>query len=144
MKSGLIVKGIKEARASILKMDAGKAVKMQAMLDKIGFHLLGKAMMSSPVDTGRFRANWRTGRPPKMAGSVAEVYIANTLPYSGVLEYGSPVGGKPWASPGAKTVVSAGRIFSKQAPDGVLEKHITPRLLDSIGADLLRGVSSLG
>lgn len=67
---------------------------------------------TSPVDTGRFRANWVFGRSlpqgtvdatdisgaatiAKIAGQVTslkaggEVWIVNNLPYAGKLEYGS-------------------------------------------------------
>lgn len=68
-------------------------------------------VMGSPVDTGRFRANWQFGKVlpqgtldqvdktgaatiARMAGQVTsvkaggEVWIVNNLPYAGKLEYG--------------------------------------------------------
>jgi hypothetical protein len=68
-------------------------------------------VLGSPVDTGRFRANWQFGRVlpqgaldqvdksgaaaiARMAGQVTsvkaggEVWIVNNLPYAGKLEYG--------------------------------------------------------
>jgi hypothetical protein len=80
----------------------------------IALDAFGRIATRSPVDTGRFRANWRLNvgsvdytttegvtakapsLPEKVAGTV--LYISNNLPYARRLEYG----------------------WSKQAPQGMV------------------------
>lgn len=76
---------------------------------KIALELLKKVTMKSPVDTGRFRANWMVGiggadetaidstvNDAMMRGSVVlagykslkQIHISNNLPYAAALEHG--------------------------------------------------------
>lgn len=97
---------------------------------------LRRIVLRSPVDTGRFRGNWRlsvsapdttttTATDPTGAGLLArgrafvqrlrlrdDAIIANSLPYAATIEYG----GYPNPSKGTKTVGG----FSRQAPQGVV------------------------
>ena len=88
---------------------------------KITFELFSRVIMKSPVDTGRFRGNWFTqigsvssnvnhslfdksgSVALNQAGAIAAkieagdvIYMSNSLPYAGRLEYGysqqAPVG----------------------------------------------------
>jgi hypothetical protein len=90
--------------------------------------LLGR----SPVDTGRFRGNWRigvnvvdltaneetapAGEPAGMTAKLGEakfgdtIYLTNNLPYAGVLENGMP----------GVTYADGRKAHSPQAPTGVL------------------------
>ncbi len=70
----------------------------------VALDVYGRVVLRSPVDTGRFRANWRisvgsldlttspgvTAKPPILPGKVAGqvIYISNNLPYARTLEYG--------------------------------------------------------
>lgn len=96
-------------------------------------------VLGSPVDTGRFRANWQFGRVlpqgtldqvdksgaaaiARMAGQVTsvkaggEVWIVNNLPYAGRLEYG----------------------YSQQAPSGMV--RITLANLPAALEQYIRGL----
>lgn len=76
---------------------------------KIALELLKKVTMKSPVDTGRFRANWMVGiggadetttestvNDAMMRGSIVltayralkQIFITNNLPYAAALEHG--------------------------------------------------------
>ena len=76
---------------------------------KIALELLKKVTMKSPVDTGRFRANWMTGiggadetttestvDDAVMRGSIIlsayrdlkQIHLSNNLPYAAALEHG--------------------------------------------------------
>ena len=76
---------------------------------KIALELLKKVTMKSPVDTGRFRANWMVGiggadetttdstvNDAMMRGSIVltgyknlkQIHISNNLPYAAALEHG--------------------------------------------------------
>jgi len=81
---------------------------------KIALELLKKVTMKSPVDTGRFRANWMVGiggadetttentvNDSMMRGSIVlaayralkQIHISNNLPYAAALEHGqAPLG----------------------------------------------------
>ncbi len=76
---------------------------------KIALELLKKVTMKSPVDTGRFRANWMVGiggadetttentvNDAVMRGAIVltgyktlkQIHISNNLPYAAALEHG--------------------------------------------------------
>lgn len=74
----------------------------------------------SPVDKGSYRADWEYKNVSE-AGSMSAIRITNNMPYSGVLEAGSPVGKKPWKSAGPLTVEVGGRIWSRQMPEPVAQ-----------------------
>ena len=93
----------------------------------------------SPVDTEAYRASWEPLIFSTKGNTFFSTTFANKMPYSGPLDYGSPVGGKPWPSPGPKTVVGKdGRIFSKQAPEGVSSKVITEETLNTMVDDIIK------
>lgn len=114
-----------------------EAAKDQAELvaKKITIELFSRVIEKSPVDTGRFRANWNCsigspnlstsestdksarGEPSvsKMTGQVLNfdmsdqsVFLTNNLPYAGVLEYGR----------------DNGKSGSIQAPNGMVRISI--------------------
>ena len=81
---------------------------------KVMLDLFSRVIMKSPVDTGRFRANWNVGygSPDKTTTNATDnslgrvtneistakiggsIYLSNSLPYSHVLEFGR-ASGKP-------------------------------------------------
>lgn len=114
-----------------------------AFVQKIALTLLNKVMMKSPVDTGRFRANWMVGigasdesvveveesdahgtvSPSAMSRGQQKlatlafgipVHVSNNLPYAGILENG----GYPLKPKGGEGKTVNG--FSTQAPQGML------------------------
>lgn len=106
-----------------------------AFVQKIALTLLNKVTLKSPVDTGRFRANWMVGIGSADGTTTDEtdnaavekgqqklatlafgvpVHISNNLPYAGILENG----GYPLKPKGGEGKTING--FSTQAPNGVL------------------------
>ena len=115
------------------------AAKMQADLEtvvrKSTFDMYTRVKQKSPVDTGRFRTNWNVSQgavntattestdQTRADTEIAKVwtlpiggvmYMANSLPYARVLEYGGYP--NPPKNPTGKTVGG----FSKQAPQGMV------------------------
>ena len=86
----------------------------EIMARKVMLDLFSRVIMKSPVDTGRFRANWNVGygspdttttnSTDSALGKVTKeivsaelggkIYLSNSLPYSHVLEFGR-ASGKP-------------------------------------------------
>lgn len=114
-------------------------VNVKAVVRKIAFELFRKAILKTPVDTGRARANWgvaigapNIGSPTDavdQSGTAAltsaaqgvqswqgqgSIFMTNNLPYIGRLEYG----GYP-SPPKVATGKTAGG-FSIQAPNGMV------------------------
>jgi hypothetical protein len=117
------------------------AEKMKADLElvvrKSTLEIFRGVTLKSPVDTGRFRANWnvsygavdmttttsteqtRADREVQKALTLpvgGTVYMANSLPYARVLEYG--LYPNPPKKPTGKTVNG----FSRQAPAGMVRR----------------------
>lgn len=75
---------------------------------------------NAPVDSGKFKDAWEYDISSSGKGLMATV--SNDTVYASAIEFGSTPGQKPWPSPGPKTVVSGGRIYSSQAVGGTIEK----------------------
>ena len=88
---------------------------------------------------GSYRAAWqietKTG-----SGVIFEARLTNNLPYAYPLDYGSPVGKKPWPSAGPKTVENKGKVYSKQAPKGVSTTVFTDSFLDLVTRDVTKSI----
>lgn len=111
-----------EFALSLAKFAEQAPAQARAVVRKVATDVLTKTVLRSPVDTGRFRANWVTtfGAPgvrttadvdPTGQGAILrgtatigraygdfDIYITNSLPYAIPLEYG----------------------YSKQAPAGMV------------------------
>ncbi len=76
----------------------------------------------SPVkrESGGLSFSGGTGDGPVQRRSVGYSF-GNTAPYSHILETGSTPGKKPWPNVGPRTVLKDGRIYSSQAPGGIME-----------------------
>jgi len=119
------------------------AEKVQADLEtvarKVTFDLYSSVVYMSPVDTGRFRANWNVSvdsvdtatsqstdknRAPTEVAKVLELpvggvyFLSNSLPYAQVLEYG--LYPNPPKHPTGKTVNG----YSRQAPAGFVRVSV--------------------
>lgn len=103
----------------LLEFQKSVAGLAKVALAKTALDLTAAFTLNSPVDTGIFRAEWDFLEGPVSPGVLAQVTVTNRMPYAGVLDEGSPVGGIPWASEGPKTIEKDGRIWSKQAVGGV-------------------------
>ncbi|TSA15029.1 MAG: HK97 gp10 family phage protein [Comamonadaceae bacterium] len=117
-------------KAAFAKRIAAIQAKVNAVPGKVAFELLHSVVMKSPVDTGRFRANWRVGADnvnvaidalpnvnPLALGNAflrkfragQTIYITNSLPYARKLEYG-------WSKQAPQGMV---RITILEAPDAI-------------------------
>lgn len=115
----------------------------QAALKVVGFSAVALAMTKSPVahkNGGTFRAAWQL-QDYAGSGCVAGVEIVNNLRYSRPLEYGSKLGSRPWPNAGPLTVVTDGRVFSRQAPEGVLTPELEG-LKKKAAETILKGLMS--
>lgn len=85
----------------------------------------------SPVDSGDYKGSWSS----QSNGYYGEIY--NDKIQGKSIEFGSRPGNKPWPKIGEKTVLTNGRIFSKQAPIGTIDKVFNEinvkRFAESIG-----------
>lgn len=70
----------------------------------------------SPVDSGEYKGSWES-QSSGYSGT-----ISNDKVQGKSIEFGSRPGNKPWPNTGKKTVSTNGRIFSKQAPTGTINK----------------------
>lgn len=100
-------------RASFARQIKAIQLKLDAIPGKVALELLGSLVEKSPVDTGRFKANWTISdiKPGSVIPDPADgiealksfrpgnsIFISNNLPYARKLEYG----------------------WSKQAPSGMV------------------------
>ena len=123
---GIELRGLVDVTGRLARIQSGMSEKAAAALNIVGFSAVAIAQLKSPVahkDGGTFRAAWQVQQYAG-AGCIAGVEVQNNLKYSRPLEYGSKQGSRPWPNAGPLTVVNNGRVFSKQAPEGVL----TPEL----------------
>ena len=77
--------------------------------------ILAKIIKATPKDTGDARQAWSL-----INASSESLTFQNPLAYAIPLEYGSALGSKPWPSTGPKTVEMSGRVYSSQAPGGIV------------------------
>lgn len=108
---------------------------LDTVVRKSTLEVFGAVVKKSPVDTGRFRANWNvshgvvdtsTTASTNQGRAVTEVqkaltlptggvvYLANSLPYARVLEYGE------YPNPPKKGKGKTAGGFSRQAPQGMV------------------------
>jgi len=83
---------------------------------------------NTPVDKGALRAAWQLDF--KQTSDSYQGEINNSLPYAVPIEVGSTPGKRPWKSPGPKTVLSEGKIYSSQAVGGVVNKVVDDKSID--------------
>jgi hypothetical protein len=91
-----------------------------------------KAVMSAtPVFTGETRKSWTPVR--KVSGGYS---FSNPLVQADVLDKGSSPGQKPWPSPGPRTTLYRGKIYSSQAPGGILYTADVERIANEVASEL--------
>jgi len=91
---------------------------LQRRLENFSEDIMGDIQKNSPVDSGHFRSRWHKTMSKSM------VTISNDSPYAKIIEFGSTPGESPWPSVGKKTVMFEGKIYSSQAPGGVLQRTL--------------------
>lgn len=90
--------------------------------------------MLAPVDKGDFRESWESS----IIGSSAT--FSNRQPYAAAIEFGSAPGYDPWPSPGQKTTVSGGRIYSTQAVGGTINKVFDEKAVNAFAEKLAKSI----
>jgi hypothetical protein len=60
----------------------------------------------------------------------------NPTPQAWHLEYGSEAGKRPWPSAKSRTVYNDGRVYSSQAPEGIVAKANAEEIADQIATEL--------
>jgi len=113
------------------------------IVTKFGMDLYGSIVKMSPVGEvhgGRFRGDWQfdVSSSPR---SLVIFTIFNRMPYAGPVSYGSVVGKAPWPSAGPRTVENAGRVYSSQAPFGVVEPAFNSLPIDKLRNEILRALT---
>ena len=107
---------------------------LDALIKHLALEIRAKMLQSTPRDTGTAKKSWspvkRESGGLSFSGGLGDGPVArqsfgysfgNTAPYSHILESGSTPGSKPWPSAGPRTVEKGGRIYSSQAPGGIME-----------------------
>lgn len=136
--------------ADQLKQFSAKATTANNELVRaVSTKLFNSIVLSSPVDTGRFRGNWQISYDapilteterldPTGAAAVADIaavlqpkagraYLTNNLPYAEVIEFGGypdPVLRGTWVKGQGYVIKSIGG-YSKQAPAGMVRVNMT-------------------
>lgn len=80
----------------------------------------------------RTKASWTAIRKDEGGYS-----FENPTPQARPLEYGSEAGESPWPSAKSRTVYNDGRIYSSQAPEGILAKAKADEIASKIASELL-------
>lgn len=81
---------------------------------------------ATPRDTGLAKATW--GQIEQHSGGLS---FANPQAYAIPLQFGSKPGEPPWPGVGPKTVMHGGRIFSSQAPGGMVETVNLDKIIEA-------------
>ena len=74
----------------------------------------------APIDKGDYKASWKLDE--NSASNSISVEFYNSMPYGFAIERGSTPGQRPWPSPGPRTILNNGKIYSKQAVGGTIDK----------------------
>ena len=124
--------------------------KIDALIKQLSKQIRSRFIQATPRDSGTAMRSYSIikrnlgglsfsgGAPGPVQRRAISYSFGNVTPYAGVLEKGSVRGRKPWPSPGPRTVLENGRIFSSQAPGGMMEsgeienyiKQALPQLIE--------------
>lgn len=99
-------------------------IDLETVARKITFDLFSKVNLRSPVDTGRFRANWN------VSYGVPDVsFTDNTNQNRATAEIGKaltlPVGGVTWMANGLPYATRLEYGYSQQAPAGMVRVSVS-------------------
>ena len=136
---GITVKGVEKTIRHLDDLETKKGKRAQTALRKAGLDYLRIFLMKSPVDSGRFRSEWQLSKYSSPT-SIAAVKLSNRTIYGAPLELGSKPGSRPWPSAGPGTVSFAGRIYSKQAPGGIVGPTLKERPASRLATDIMNAV----
>lgn len=133
------VRGFDAAAERLARVeDAVSRDGLSRALRGVSLRVYTEILTRSPVDTGRYRANWS---PPNVSesGDVVEAVIRNNLKYAHPVTYGSVKGQRPWPKAGPKTVEQDGRVYSSQAVGGVIDP-VLDGWADAVMDEILKGL----
>lgn len=107
---------------------------LDSLVKELAIAVRTRMIASTPRDSGRAARSWSgikresggmsfnggTGDGP-VQRRIAGYSFGNSAEYAHILETGSTPGKRPWPSVGPRTTLEGGRIFSSQAPGGMIE-----------------------
>lgn len=93
----------------------------------------------APVDSGDFRDSWESSSIAKGQNSLSAKIFNNEI-YASAIEFGSTPGEKPWPSPGPKTRMSGGRIYSSQAVGGTINKALSDKNINGFAREVAKSI----
>jgi hypothetical protein len=97
--------------------------KLDLVIQKATLDLFGAVVKKSPVDTGRFRANWNVSRGAPDASTTASTNQGRaTIEVTKALSY--PVGGVVWLTNGLPYARRLEHGWSGQAPAGMVRLSV--------------------
>ena len=94
--------------------------KINELVRQIAGKIRNRVITESPVGEhlgGRLKRSWT--QLSKHEGGLS---FKSTAPYAHVIHRGSKPGSPPWPSPGPRTTLQKGRIYSSQLPGGFLQE----------------------
>ena len=97
--------------------------KLDELTRAVAMKVRSEVVKLTPRDTGKAKTSWT--QVSKIEGGWS---FGNPMVYAKYLEKGSEIGQRPWPSAGPRTVEQGGRIYSSQAPLGILEQIQLKRL----------------
>lgn len=75
--------------------------------------LRDEARLRTPIDSGKARSRWS-----RVMRDQDSFYTELRIPYGFALDRGSLLRHRPWPSPGPKTTLFKGKVYSTQVADG--------------------------
>lgn len=104
------------------KLAARTGLKLDTVARKVTLDLFTSVVQKSPVDTGRFKANWNVGTTPNVS------FTASTNASRGLSEaqkaIGIPAGGVVYLSNGLPYARRLEYGYSRQAPAGMVRLSV--------------------
>jgi len=113
------------------------STKRGGLVHDIAQQIRNAIIVATPYDSGIAKTSW--GQIEEHAGGYA---FSSGLGYINPLAFGSEKGQAPWPSAGPKTVANSGRIFSKQAPEGIIEEANLEQVIENCIDQFIKGLTS--
>lgn len=121
--SDVRILGLDGVEMLVTRFQRKAKIPLYSALSKFVLDIRNDVVERSPVDSGDYKGDWDMKKGTS-SGSAIEVRLTNERDYAGVMEEGSEPGARPWPSPGPKTVLKNGRIWSRERPEPVAQVAI--------------------
>lgn len=105
---------------------------IDSLSKKVADAVRSVVVKATPKDSGKAQRSWTPVQKDEGGFS-----FGNPLEHISPLESGSAPGSRPWPSVGPRTVIKDGRIYSSQAPGGIIYSSDAHRVAARIAQDLL-------